>query len=74
MRVYRVTLLLDGDIKPRPGRKPIYFVSQVEEHQRADDAMHQAMMNHPGWVAHHCKLLYRGTPEDWAATSHGTVQ
>lgn len=72
MRTYRVALYQAGTI---PGDvEPLYYMGEVESHQRGDDVMHQAMMAHPDMVAHHCSLVIRGkSPCSWPALAQGTV-
>lgn len=71
MRTYRVTLKQPGT---EPGSKTLTFIGEVEEHQRADDVMHQAMMAHPDMVATHCKLVSRSKPEvEWPMLAQGIV-
>lgn len=71
MRTYRVTLQQQG---AKQGSKTLSFIGEVEEHQRADDAMHAAMMAHPDMVATHAKLVSRGKPEgSWPMLAQGIV-
>lgn len=71
MRVYRINLYPADS----PGRgKPLHYLGEVEDHQRADDVMHQAMMDHPNLVAHHCSLIFRGEGDDsWPMLMQGLV-
>lgn len=71
MRTYRVTLQRPG---AKQGSKTFSFMGEVEDHQRSDDAMHAAMMAHPGMVATHAKLVSRGKSEDkWPMLAQGIV-
>lgn len=72
MRTYRVTLLRAGE---EADGEPLYYMGEVESHQRGDDVMHQAMLAHPDMVAHTCSLVVRGSANsDWPMLAQGTVQ
>lgn len=71
MRIYRVTLHRPGTC---PKKHPLYFLGEVEDHQRSDDAMHAAIMAHPDLIAHHCKLIGRGKQCDkWPGLVQGML-
>lgn len=72
MRTYRVTLYRPCDTAYAD---PRYFIGEVEDHQRGDDAMHEAMLAHPGMRAHHCSLVSREkAAPGWPALACGTLQ
>lgn len=58
----------------KKGSKTLSFIGEVEEHQRADDAMHAAMVAHPDMVATNVRLVSRGQFDScWPVLAQGIV-
>ena len=71
MRTYEVTLKQQG--KEKEG-KALSFISEVEDHQRSDDAMHAAMVAHPDMVATNVRWVSRGQVDScWPILAQGMV-
>ncbi len=71
MRIYEVTLKRQGEEKKG---KALSFISEVEDHQRSDDAMHAAMVAHPDMVATNVRLVSRGQSDScWPMLAQGMV-
>ncbi|MNI91947.1 hypothetical protein D3C73_1496730 [compost metagenome] len=72
MRTYRVTLYRTG---AAADDEPIYYMGEVEDPQRGDDVVQQAMLAHPDTSPQQCTLVMRGKgPCHWPALAQGTLQ
>lgn len=72
MRTYRITMYRPGTC---PKAKPVYYLGEVEDHQRADDLIHQAVMAYPDLKVHTASLVARGKPhEGWPTLAQGILQ